>query len=120
MKRFLAQIIVGILGIYLATLLVPGVEIQGGEFSVEGIKVLLFAGLALGVANSILKPILNLITLPLRIITLGLFGLVVNMAIVWIVNLLFPKLLIPNLGSLFWVACIIWLLSFFVPRKKRT
>ncbi len=118
MKRFLGQIAVGILGIYLATLLVPSVKIEG-EFTLEGLKILLLAGLFLGIANAFLKPILDILTLPLRLITFGLFGIAVDMAIIWLVDIFFPQLIIPHLSSLFWTALIVWGLSLFIPKKKK-
>jgi len=117
MGKVLTHIIVGFLALYLATLLVPGVEVQG-TFG-EQIKFLFFAGLALGLVNLFIKPIINLITLPLRLLTFGLFGLVVNMAMVWLVDILFPELIIPGLAGLFWTGFIVWILSLFIKRSAR-
>jgi len=117
MKRFLGYVIVGFLGLYLATLFVPGVEVKG-DFG-EGIKILFFAGVVLGLVNFFLKPIVDLITFPLRLLTFGLFSLVVNMGMVWIVDILFSKLIIPGLGGLFWTGLIVWILSLFLVRKRR-
>ena len=117
MKRFLGNIVVGFLALYLATLLVPGVEAQG-SFE-EQLKILFFAGVFLGLVNFFIKPIVNLITFPLRLITFGLFSLVVNMGMVWLVDIFFPKLIIPGLGELFWTGLIAWILSLFFIRKRR-
>ncbi len=117
MGRFLGNIIVGFLALYLATLLVPGVEAQG-SFE-EQLKILFFAGVVLGLVNFFIKPIVNLITFPLRLITFGLFSLVVNMGMVWLVDIFFPKLIIPGLGELFWTGLIAWILSLFFIRKRR-
>jgi putative membrane protein len=107
MSRLLFHIIAGILGLWLAVKFVPGVEFIGP------IKTLLFCGLILGLINFFIKPILNKITLPIRIITLGLFSLVINMGMVWIVDIVFPELIIPGLSALFWTTIIIWGLSYF-------
>lgn len=118
MTRLIVQIIAGILGLWLATEFVPGVEFVGP------IQTLLLAGLILGLVNFFLKPILNLITLPLRIITLGLFGLVINMAMIWLVDVIFPELIILGIIPLFWTTIIIWglnlFLGFYWPTKKST
>ncbi|MBZ9573054.1 phage holin family protein [Patescibacteria group bacterium] len=116
MKRFLGYIVVGFLGLYLATLFVPGVKVEGDFETV--IKTLFFAGIALGIVNFFIKPIVDLVTFPLRLLTFGLFSLVVNMGMVWIVDILFPKLIIPGLGGLFWTGLIVWFLNFFVPKKR--
>ncbi|MBZ1345355.1 MAG: phage holin family protein, partial [Candidatus Nealsonbacteria bacterium] len=82
---------------------------------------LLLAGLVLGLINFFIKPILKLITLPLRILTLGLFGLIINMAIIWMIDVLFPELIIQGIIPLFWTTLIVWTINFLlgnnVPRK---
>lgn len=117
MRRFLANIGVGFLGLYLATLLVPEVGVEG-TFETQ-IKILFFAGVALGLVNFFIKPIIDLITLPLRLLTFGLFSLVVNMGMVWIVDILFLELNIPGLRGLFWTSLIVWILSLFFVRRRR-
>lgn len=122
MTKLFLQIIAGILGIFLATKFVPGVtlEIIPGQSSFLGIEftaawqILVLVGGVLGLINFFLKPILKIITLPLRILTLGLFSLVINMLIVWVVDVLFLELEICGLISLFWTTVIIWVLSLFL------
>ena len=116
MKRLLGHIVLGFLALYLATLLVPGAAVEG-TFD-EQIKILFFAGVCLGLVNLFIKPIINLITFPLRLLTFGLFGLVINMGMVWLVDILFAELIIEGLGPLFWTGLIVWLLSLFI-RKRR-
>jgi len=117
MRRLIGNIIVGVLALYLASLLVPGVEIQG-TFENQ-IKTVLFAGVFLGLVNFFIKPIVNLITFPLRLITFGLFGLVVNMVMIWLVDIFFPQVNIEGLGALFWTAIIVWFLTLIFVRKRR-
>jgi putative membrane protein len=116
LKKILWQIIVGIIGLYLAVLFVPGTEIAGGEaLSQEGVKILILAGSVLGLINFFLKPIVSLISFPLKLLTLGLFNLVINMTMLWIVDILFFDLNIIGLSGLFWTSLIIWLLSSIIP-----
>lgn len=100
------QIVAGILGIFLAQRYVPGVEFIGNW------QTLVLAGVILGLINFFIKPILKIITLPLRILTFGLFSLVINMLMVWIVDIIFPELIIPGIIPLFWTSLIVWGLSF--------
>ena len=102
------QIVAGILGIFLAQRYVPGVEFTGNW------QTLVLAGVILGLINFFIKPILKIITLPLRIITLGLFGLVINMFLVWLVDIFFPELIIEGIIPLFWTSLIIWALAFIL------
>ena len=85
MAKLLFHIISGILGIYLAVKFVPGVEFTGN------FQMLLIIGAVLGLVNFFIKPILKAISLPIRILTLGLFSLIINMAMVWLIEILFPE-----------------------------
>lgn len=102
------QVLAGSLSLWLATKFVPGVSFSGD------IKYFLLTGVVLGLINLIIKPILNLITLPLRIITLGLFGIVINMAVIWFVDIAFPELVIKGIIPLFWTTLIVWGVSQFL------
>lgn len=108
-RKLILQIIAGIAGIWLAIELVEGVAFTGAT------KTLLIAGLILGFINFFVKPILNLITLPLRIITFGFFSLIINIGIVWLIEVLFP-LDITGLFPLFWTTIIVWALSLIASR----
>jgi len=110
-SRIFSQIIVGILGIYLAILFIPGVDISNGEFTKEGIKILILIGTVFGLINFFIKPIISFITLPLRIITLGLFGIIINITMIWIVDIIFKELTILGFSALFWTSIIVWFLS---------
>jgi putative membrane protein len=105
--KLLFHIIAGALGIWLAVRFVPGVAFIGP------IKDLLIAGAVMGLINFFIKPALKMITLPLRILTLGLFSLVINMFSVWLVDIFFGKEFeISGIVSLFWTTLIIWALSY--------
>jgi putative membrane protein len=132
MNSLILQIIAGILGIFLATKFVPGVtlEVVPGQSSLFGIEftaswqILLLVGSALGLINFFIKPVLKIITLPLRILTFGLFSLVINVLMVWIVDVLFPELVIQGIIPLFWTTVIIWgvslLLGLYRPGLRLT
>ncbi len=116
--KLVFHIISGALGLFLAAKFVPGVEFYGTFL------MLLIIGGVLGLINFSLKPILKAISLPLRILTFGLFSLVINMGLVWLTEILFPRdLEITGLLPLFWTTVIIWALNFlfglYTPRKKK-
>ncbi len=116
MYKLLAQIVAGIAGFWLADRFISGVTFSGE------IKKLLLAGCVLGLINFFIKPVLKLITLPLRIITFGLFSLVINALMVWAVNAIFPELSISGIFPLIWTTLIIWIISLllgiFKPRRR--
>jgi len=70
----------------------------------------LILGTTLGLINFYIKPILDTLALPLKIITLGLFGFIINMALIWSVDYIFQELSAPLWYPLFWTAVIIWAL----------
>lgn len=114
-RRLILQILAGILGFYLAIKFIPGVEFFGD------LKILILAGVVFGLINFFLKPILKIITFPLRILTFGLFSIVINMTIVWIFTLIFPKMKIAGILPLFLTTLIILGLNLifplFLPKK---
>lgn len=116
--KLLFHIISGALGLFLAARYVSGVEFTGTY------RTLLIIGAALGLVNFFIKPFLKAATLPLRILTFGLFSLVINMFLVWLVaDVLFPNdFEISGLVPLLWTTAIIWALNFFfglyTPRKR--
>lgn len=118
MRGLILQIVSGILGLWLAIQFISEVEFVGE------IKYLLLAGSILGLLNFFLKPILNFITIPLRLLTFGLFSLIINMLILWTVDLIFFELTIPMVMPLLWTTLIIWGLGFVVsilfPKPKKS
>lgn len=109
-RKLILQIIAGILGIWLATELVKGIIFTGSP------KTLCYAGLLLGLINFFIKPLLNLVTLPLRIITFGLFSLITNMGIVWFMDVFFPEMEIAGLYPLLWATITVWVTSLIASR----
>ncbi len=110
MFKLIFHVIAGILGFWLAVRFVPGVELTGSW------QTLVLAGVILGLINFFIKPIINLITMPLRMLTLGLFGLAINLLIVWVVgDILFPgELEIHGIIPLFWTTAIIFVVNYFL------
>jgi putative membrane protein len=80
------QIIINGLALWLAAYLVPGIVYSGN------VLYLLVAGLVMGLVNVLVKPLVTLLSLPLIILTLGLFYLVVNGLMLWLVAALLPGL----------------------------
>ena len=108
LKKLISQILVAITSLWLANRFLTGVTFQGS------IEMLLVCGLVLGSANAIVKPILKKITFILRILTLGLFNFVINMAILWFVDTQFSELEILGILSLFLTTCIISILNILI------
>jgi putative membrane protein len=89
--RFIIRALIAALGLWLATQIVPGVDAPGGWTS------LLIAAALLGVVNAIVRPVVFVLTLPLTVVTLGLFLLVVNAAMLGLVGLLLRGFVVDGL-----------------------
>ena len=116
MTRFILRTLIAALGLWLATEWVDGIEIPNP-------MTLILAALLLGVVNAIIKPIAVLLTLPFTLITLGLFLLVVNAAMLGLVAAFLPGMGIGSFGAAFWAAIIVSVVSWigsamFQPKKR--
>lgn len=116
MNGFLLRLLISALGLWLASAIVPGIY-------VAGVGTLLVAALLLGVVNAVVRPVLIILTLPITILTLGLFLLVVNAAMLGLVALLLPGLTItgffPALGASVVVSVVSWMASWFIGPRGR-
>lgn len=74
-KQFVLVWLVTAVAIAVAAALIPSVEIDGGVVSLLGVA------LVFGLVNAVIGPLLRLVSLPLTVVTLGLFGLAVNGAL---------------------------------------
>lgn len=111
--RFIPQVIANIAAIFLADYLVPGFVFS------DGLLKFLIAGVILGLINIFIKPILKLISLPLIILTAGLFIIVINMFLLWLLDYFMPELTISGLWAYFWSSLIISALNIIFVRKKK-
>jgi putative membrane protein len=114
MNGFLLRWFIGSLGLWLAATVVTGI-------SVRGVGTLMIAALLLGVVNAVVRPLLILLTLPITVITLGLFLLVINAAMLGLVAWILPGLTIDGffsavLGSIL-ISIVGWLASWFIGPK---
>ena len=79
MKSLIRSLVITAIGIYLVTLLIPGIKVSGGWQSYA------WAGVALTLLNATVKPVANLLLLPINLLTLGVFRWVINVFIFWLV-----------------------------------
>ncbi len=104
MTRFALRAAIAALGLWLATLLVDGLAIDDA-------LTLLLAAVLLGVCNAVVKPVLILLTLPATVLSLGLFLLVINGAVLALVAWMLPGFRIAGFGSAVLGALIVSVIS---------
>jgi len=109
--NFLIRLILNAVALLVVAYIVPGVHVTSFGGAV-------IAALVLGIVNAILRPLLFIITLPLQIVTLGLFTLVINALLFWWVGSWHIGLVVNGFGPAFIGAIILaivsMLLSFLV------
>jgi putative membrane protein len=84
--RAVIQVVLNGLALLLVDYLVPGVVYNGGWVQ------LLLAGLLIGLINLIVKPLVTVLSLPLIVLSLGLFYLVINGLMLWLAAAILPGL----------------------------
>ena len=109
----LIRLIINMVAILIISYLFPRV------IKVDGFWAALIAALLLGIVNAIIRPILVLLTLPITILTLGLFLLVINGLMLWLVAALVRGFHVNGffgavLGSVL-ISFVSWILSRFLP-----
>mgnify|MGYP001234009243 CR=1 FL=1 len=98
MKKFIIQVLgVGLVMYYVLPTIVDGISIDNGRTAI--IAALLFA-----IINFAIKPIVSVITLPINILTLGLFGLLINVLLFWFVASIIDGFVVANFVAALWGA----------------
>ena len=113
---FLLRVIVNAAALWVAAQLVPGIV-------VAGLTPLLLAALVLGLINAVVRPILVILTLPLTLITLGLFIFILNAFCLWLTSRIVPGFEVQTFGAALLGALVVsivsWLLTAFVSDAGR-
>ena len=116
MPGFLIRWLICALGLWVAQAIVPGVRIDGTE-------TVLLAGVLLGIVNAVVRPLAVFLTLPLTVVTLGLFLLVLNAAMLALVAVLLADFHLAGFGSALLGSIVVsvtsWFASHYVGSKGR-
>ncbi|MBP9869033.1 phage holin family protein [Patescibacteria group bacterium] len=96
--------IMSTLAVLATAYLVPGVHITNLGAAV-------IAALVIGLVNAMIRPLVLLLTLPVNILTLGLFTLIVNALMFWIASKIVPGFDVSGFSAAFFGALVFWLVS---------
>lgn len=113
---FLLRVLVNAATIALAAALIPGIRLDGAWPA-------LLAGVVLGLVNALVRPVLVVLTLPLTIVTLGLFLLVLNGVCLALTAWLVPGFdldgFLPAVLGALVISVVSWVLTAFVSDRGR-
>jgi putative membrane protein len=116
MAGFLVRLLVVAFGLWLAAELVPGIEVRG-------VWTLLGAALLLGIVNAVVRPLVIILTLPITVLTLGVFLLIINAAMLGLVAWTFDGLTIAGFWPALWGSIVVsltgWIASYFIGPRGR-
>jgi putative membrane protein len=104
--HFLLRLVLNALAVMLVAYIVPGVTVLNFWYA-------LLAALILGIVNALVRPILALLSLPITVLTLGLFTLVINALMFWLAASLTAGFAVSGFGAAFWGALVFWIVSWF-------
>src|SRR5574341_1564804 len=111
MLGFLLRWSINLLALVIAGSVMPGIRIESLEMGIVA------AGI-LGVINAVISPVVLILTLPINLLTLGLFTLVINAFMLELVAAVVPGFVIEGFWAAFWGALVIsvvsWLVNLFV------
>ena len=103
--RIIIRILVNSLAVLVAAKLIPGFVFDGTWLN------LLFAGAIIGLFNGIVRPIVQIISLPITILSLGLFYIIINVIILLLAASFIPSLIITGFWPAFWGVIVISLVN---------
>jgi putative membrane protein len=116
MEGFLIRAVVVGIGLWLASQIVPGVEFRSTES-------LIAAALLLGIVNAFVRPIVVILTLPITLLTLGLFLLVINGLMIELVAYSLKGFIVagfwPAIGAAIVVSLTSWVMSGWIGPRGR-
>ena len=111
--RFLFRLLINVVAILIIAHIVPSL------IRVDGFLAALVAAILLGIVNTIIRPILVILTFPLTLLSFGLFLLVINALMLWLVSALVSGFHVSGFwGALFGsilISIVSWILSKFLP-----
>jgi len=82
MTKFILRLAINAIALYLAVLIVPGIDLRGSLTSI------LWLALIFGLVNALFRPLLKFLTCGLIMLTLGLFTLVINTFLFWLTSVI--------------------------------
>lgn len=110
MKRRLFQVFVNAFAFFIAALFLPITASNPLNF--------LWAGIVLGLVNLMIRPLIIILTIPINLITLGIFTLVINTWMIMLTSGLLPGFNVPGFGTAFLASVIVSLTNWGIKKIK--
>ncbi len=105
--KIITRLAINVLALYVVEYVVPG-------FRLSGIWSATVAAIVIGIANTFIRPALQIITLPISLVTFGLFALLINVALLYGASFLVPGFEIENFTTAIIASVVLSLVSWFL------
>lgn len=107
--KLIVRLAVNVLALLVVEYLVPGFELSGYQAAIV-------AAIIIGVVNTFIKPIVQLIALPISLLTLGISAFLINVALLWAVAYFVPGFEISSFVTAIVASILLSLVSWFLNR----
>lgn len=105
--KLIVRLAINVLALYIVEYLVPG-------FHLATIWTGIVAAVVIGIVNTFVRPILQLIALPISILTFGIVSFLINVVLLYMVSMVVPGFLIVNFGTAIIASIVLSLVSWFL------
>ncbi|QLG69403.1 MAG: hypothetical protein CH104c_0171 [Candidatus Woesebacteria bacterium] len=106
------RLAINVFALYVVEYLVPG-------FKLDNIWAATVAAVVIGIVNTFIRPILQIITLPISIATFGIFALLINVALLYVASLIVPGFEIANFTTAIIASVALSFVSWFLSRLAK-
>ncbi len=115
MLKWILQWVILTFSITVTSYLLPFIHIEG-DTTWDRILIAFIAGLLLGLFNQVVKPIVKILSIPINILTLGLFNIIINAGMLWFVDLIIKGLEVRGFWGYVLSSLVISILSIIVSK----
>lgn len=110
--KIITRLGINVFALYVVEYVIPG-------FNLSSIWSATVAAITIGIANTFIRPVLQIITLPISILTFGLFALLINVSLLYVSSLVVPGFEIENFLTAIVASIALSLVSWFLARLAK-
>lgn len=102
--KFIITWLISSISLIIVAYFIPGI-------SFTSFYIVLFTAIVLGIINAIIRPLIIILTIPINVITLGIFTFFINALMFWLAHLIISGFQITNFMAAFWGAIVYWIIN---------
>ena len=110
--KLIINLLISVVTVLIACQLVPGVQ-------VDSLTTAFLVAIVFGILNAFIKPILVLLTLPITVVTLGLFYVLINIGLVYLTSWIVPGFAVTSFWGALFFSIVVALVSWFFNLLKK-